>query len=182
MRRKIIFSAMVFAVLISAHPTEAQQADKVYRIGFLSTASRMRRNYEVFRQGLREFGYIEGQNLVIEWRFASRKPDRLAEMAAELVRQKVDVIVTGGPPAPKAALKATHTIPIVVGVGADRYVTNLRRPGGNVTGLSSMAPDLVMKQLHLFKEAVPRLSRVAVLGGHGPSQLHPNGTAGGRGG
>ena len=159
-----LISTLALGLLAGPLPAEAQRSGKVYRIGFLSAAPRMRPNYEVFRQGLRELGYIEGQNIVIEWRFASRKPDRLAEMAAELVRQKVDVIVSGSPPAPKAALKATRTIPIVAPFGADRYVANLRRPGGNLTGLTTMASDLVGKQLQLFKEAVPSLSRVAVLG------------------
>jgi len=159
-----LISTLALGLLAGPLPTEAQKAGKVYRIGFLSDASRMRPNFEIFRQGLRELGYIEGQNIVIEWRLAGRKPDRLAEMAADLVRQKVDVIVTGGPFAPGAALKATRTIPIVDPLGAHRYVENLRRPGGNLTGLTTMASDLVGKQLHLFKEAVPSLSRVAVLG------------------
>ncbi len=159
-----LISTLVLGLLAAPLPAEAQQTDKVYRIGFLSDAPRMRPNFEVFRQGLRELGYIEGQNIVIEWRFASRNPDRLVEMAAELVRQKVDVIVAGGPRPPAAALKAPRTIPIVALFNADRYVANLRRPGGNLTGLTTMASDLVRKQLHLFKEAVPRLSRVAVLG------------------
>jgi len=150
-----LISTLVLGLLAAPLPTEAQQSGKVNRIGFLSDGPRMRPNFEVFRQGLRELGYIEGQNIVIEWRLAGRKPDRLAEMAADLVRQKVDVIVACCPLAPGAALKATRTIPIVIVIGANRYVTNLRRPGGNVTGLSSMAPDLVGKQLQLFKEAVP---------------------------
>ncbi|MCH7916039.1 MAG: ABC transporter substrate-binding protein [Deltaproteobacteria bacterium] len=159
-----LISTLVLGLLAAPLPTEAQQSGKVNRIGFLSDGPRMRPNFEVFRQGLRELGYIEGQNIVIEWRLAGMKPDRLAEMAADLVRQKVDVIVACCPLAPGAALKATRTIPIVIVIGADRYVTNLRRPGGNFTGLSAMGPDLVGKQLQLFKEAVPSLSRVAVLG------------------
>ena len=159
-----LISTVALGLLVAAISAEAQKAGKVYRIGFLSDGPRMRPNFEVFRQGLRELGYIEGQNIVIEWRLAGRKPDRLAEMAADLVRQKVDVIVACCPLAPGAALKATRTIPIVIVIGADRYVTNLRRPGGNFTGLSAMGPDLVGKQLQLFKEAVPSLSRVAVLG------------------
>ena len=159
-----LISTLVLGLLAAPLPTEAQQSGKVNRIGFLSDGPRMRPNFDVFRQGLRELGYIEGQNIVIEWRLAGMKPDRLAEMAADLVRQKVDVIVACCPLAPGAALKATRTIPIVIVIGADRYVTNLRRPGGNFTGLSAMGPDLVGKQLQLFKEAVPSLSRVAVLG------------------
>lgn len=149
---------------------EKLHTDKVYRIGFLSDASRMEPNFEVFRQALQELGYIEGQNMVIEWRLAGRDPDRLAKMATELVRQKVDVILAGGPLPPAAALKATRIVPIVVVFNADWYVADLRRPGGNLTGLTSRASDLVGKQLQLFKEAVPRLSRVAVLGQGG----HPS--------
>ena len=155
---------LALGLLAGSLPVEAQKAGKIYRIGFLGDFPRMIPTFEVFRQGLRELGYIEEQNIIIEWRFAGRKPDRLAEMAADLVRQKVDVLVACCPLAPGVAVKSTRTIPIVIMVGADRYVTNLRRPGGNVTGLSSMASDLVGKQLHLFKEAVPSLSRVAVLG------------------
>jgi putative ABC transport system substrate-binding protein len=127
----------------------------------------MNPTYDSFRQGLRELGYVEGRNIAIEWRFAQRKPDQLAKMAAELVRLKVDVIVTGGPPAPFAARKATRTIPIVVAVNADYVgqglVESLRRPGGNLTGLSAIGPELIGKQLQFFKEAIPRLSRVAIL-------------------
>ncbi len=159
-----LISTVALGLLVAAISAEAQKAGKVYRIGFLSDGPRMRPNFEVFRQGLRELGYIEGQNIVIEWRLAGRKPDRLAEMAADLVRQKVDVIVACCPLAPGVALKATRTIPIVDLLGAHRYVANLRRPGGNLTGLTTMASDLVGKQLQLFKEAVPSLSRVAVLG------------------
>ena len=166
MRLRIIglISTVVLGLLAGPLRTEAQQAGKVYRIGFLGDSPRMRPNYEVFRQGLRELGYIEGQNIVIEWRLAGRKPDRLAEMAADLVRQKVDVIVACCPLAPGEAVKSTRTIPIVFVIGANRYITNLRRPGGNFTGLSAMGPDLVGKQLQLFKEAVPSLFRVALLG------------------
>jgi len=159
-----LISTLALGLLAGSLPVEAQQAGKVYRIGFLSDGPRMRPNFEVFRQGLRDLGYIEGQNIVIEWRLAGRKPDRLAEMAADLVRQKVDVIVACCPLAAGAALKATLTIPIVDLLGAHRYVANLRRPGGNLTGQTTMAPDLIGKQLQLFKEAVPSLSRVAVLG------------------
>ncbi len=164
MRKQIFCFALCAMLLALSFPAQAQQAGKVYRIGFLSDGPRMRPNFEVFRQALRELGYIEGQNIVIEWRLAGMKPDRLAEMAADLVRQKVDVIVACCPLAPGVALKATRTIPLVIVIGANRYVTNMRRPGGNFTGLSAMGPDLVGKQLQLFKEAVPSLSRVAVLG------------------
>ena len=123
---------------------------------------------EAFRQGLRELGYVEGKNIVIEWRCAEGKFDRLPDLAAELVRLKVDVIVTGGPAATRAAKEATTTIPIVMANDSDPvgngFVASLARPGGNITGLSTLAPELSGKQLELLKEIVPKLSRVAVLG------------------
>ena len=121
---------------------------------------------EAFRQGLRELGYVEGKNIVIEWRYAEGKPDRLPALAAELVRLKVDVIVTGGPVATRAAKEATSTIPIVMAQDSDPvgsgFVASLARPGGNITGLATLAPELSGKQLELLKEIIPRLSRVAV--------------------
>ena len=123
---------------------------------------------EAFRQGLRELGYVEGKNIVIEWRFAEGKPDRLPALAAELVRLKVDIIVTGGPTATRAAKEATTTIPIVMAQDTDPvangFVASLARPGGNITGLSNLSPEISGKQLELLKEIVPKLSRVAVLG------------------
>ena len=123
---------------------------------------------EAFRQGLGELGYVEGKNIVIEWRYAEGKFDRLPAFAAELVRLKVDVIVTGGGPATRAAKEATVTIPIVmtnegdpIGTG---FVASLARPGGNITGLSTLRPEISGKQLELLKEIVPKLSRVAVFG------------------
>jgi putative ABC transport system substrate-binding protein len=155
------------AILIYYNPAYAQQVGKVYRIGVLSNGPRISVNWEAFRLGLHELGYIEGRNIVIEWRFGNRNANRLAKMAAELVALNVDVIVTSGPPAPHTALKATRTIPIVVGVSSNYVarglVKSLSSPGANLTGLSSMAPDLIGKQLQLFKETIPGLSRVAVL-------------------
>ena len=123
---------------------------------------------EAFRQGLRELGYVEGKNIVIEWRYAEGKLDRLPALAAELVRLKVDVIVTTGPTVTRAAKEATTTIPIVMAFDTDPvgngFVASLARPGGNITGLSTLAPEISGKQLELLKEIVPRLSRVAVLG------------------
>jgi putative tryptophan/tyrosine transport system substrate-binding protein len=158
-----LITTVVLGLLAGSLPADAQQTNKVYRIGFLSDSPRMRPPWEVFRQALRELGYIEGQNIIIEWRLVGKNPDQLANMAAELVRQKVDVILAAGPLPPAAALKATRTIPIVDPLHADLYVANLRRPGGNLTGLTTMASDYIGKQLALFKEAVPKLSRVAVL-------------------
>src|SRR5205823_10179007 len=123
---------------------------------------------EAFRQGLRELGYIEGKNIVIEYRFAEGKLDQVPRNAAELVGLKVDVIVTGGRTATHAAKQATVTIPIVMGQDPDPvgngFIASLARPGGNITGLSTLAPELSGKQLELLKETVPRLSRVAVFG------------------
>ena len=152
------------------HSSEAQQPAKVARIGFLyagSTSGQLARA-EAFRQGLRELGYVEGKNIVIEWRYGEGNLDRLPALAAELVRLKVDVIVTGGPAATRPAKEATATIPIVMASDTDPveagFVTSLARPGGNITGLSTLAPELSGKRLELLEEIVLRLSRVAILG------------------
>ncbi|MDO8700708.1 MAG: ABC transporter substrate-binding protein [Deltaproteobacteria bacterium] len=170
MSKKIIclaLSAVLFALSVLA---EAQQSTKVPRIGFLggNSPSDIKARIVAFRQGLRELGYVEGKNIVIEWRHHEGKLDRLPALAAELVRLKVDIIVTVGPPAARAAKETTVTIPIVmmrvgdpVGSG---FVASLARPGGNITGLSTLAPELSGKRLELLKEIVPKLSRVAVFG------------------
>jgi ABC-type uncharacterized transport system substrate-binding protein len=166
-------TTLVLCALIIAHsfPAAAQQPKKVPRIGYLSpgdAASDSGRS-EAIRLGLRELGYIEGQNIAIEYRYAEGKRDRLPELAAELVRLKVDIIlVTGGGPVIRAAKNATKTIPIVmVGPGLDPvkagFVESLARPGGNVTGLTILGTELGGKRLELLKEAVPKLARVAVL-------------------
>ncbi len=150
---------------------EAQQAKKVPRIGFLGTtfSSTSPARIEAFRQGLRELGYVEGKNIVIEWRYAEGKLDRLSELAAELVRLRVDVFVTSAPTSTRAAKEATVMIPIVMAFDddpvANGFVASLARPGGNITGLSTLAPEISGKQLELLKEIVPRLSRVAVSSG-----------------
>jgi putative ABC transport system substrate-binding protein len=160
-------SAMLFALCAAA---DAQQATKVPRIGYLTAGSlsAISARIEAFRQGLRELGYVEGENIVIEWRSVEGKADRLPGLAAELVRLNVDVIVTAGPQVTHAAKKATVTIPIVMTFDPDPvgsgFVVSLARPGGNITGLSTLAPEISGKQLELLKEIVPRLSRVAVLG------------------
>jgi len=149
---------------------EAQQPAKVPRIAYFSagSASSQASRLEVFKQGLRELGYVEGKNIAIEQRYADGKPDRVPELAAELVGLKPDIIVTGGPAATRSAKEATATIPIVMGFDYDPvgsgYIASLARPGGNVTGLSSLAPEISGKQLELLKEVIPRLSRVAILG------------------
>ena len=148
---------------------EARQPAKAPRIGFLggSSPSAISARIEAFRRGLRELGYVEGKNIVIEWRYAEGKFDRLPALAAELVRLKVDVIVTSGPLPTRAAKEATVTIPIVMTPVGDPvgsgFVASLARPDGNITGLSTLAPELSGKRLELLKETVPRLSRVAVL-------------------
>jgi putative tryptophan/tyrosine transport system substrate-binding protein len=149
---------------------EAQQPTKLPRLGFLATVSPsiVSDRVEAFRQGLRELGYVEGKNIIIEYRWAELQPDRLPGLAAELVHLKVDVIVTAGPVSTRAAKGATSTIPVVMAQVNDPvgngFVTSLARPGGNITGLSTLAPEISGKQLELLKEIVPRLSRVAVLG------------------
>ena len=164
---RLAVCALLFALSGSA---EAQQTTKVPRIGYLTGASpsSMSARTEAFSQGLRELGYMEGKNIVIEYRYAEEKLDRLPALAAELVRLKVDVIVSGGPGATRPAKEATNTIPVVMTfdndpVGND-FVASLARPGGNITGLSTLAPEISGKQLELLKEIVPKLSRVAVLG------------------
>ncbi len=170
MRKKIFglsLSAMLFALSFSIG---AQQAKKVPRIGYLtaSTPSANSARTEGFRQGLRELGYVEGKNIVIEWRYAEGKFDRLPALAAELVHLKVDVIVTSGATGTRTAKEATNTIPIVMTQDRDPvgsgFVASLARPGGNITGLSTLAPEISGKQVELLKEIVPKLSRVAVIG------------------
>jgi putative ABC transport system substrate-binding protein len=163
----LALSAMLFAICVSV---EAQQAKKVPRIGYLSasSASAVPARVEAFRKGLRELGYIEGQDIVIEYRFAEGKLDQVPHNAAELVRLKVDVIVTGGSTDTEAAKKATTAIPIVMTQDNDPVgsglVAALARPGGNITGLANISPELSGKRLELLKEVVPRFSRVVIFG------------------
>jgi putative tryptophan/tyrosine transport system substrate-binding protein len=157
-------------MLLAGPPAEAQQAKKVPRIGYLSGVDAVTHSNrsEPFRQAMHELGYIEGRNLVIEYRYAEGKLDRLPKLAAELVRLKVDVIVSTAPPPTRAAKAATASIPIVMAFDDDPvgngFVVSLARPGGNITGLSSLSADVSGKQLELLKEVVPGLTRVAVLG------------------
>jgi putative tryptophan/tyrosine transport system substrate-binding protein len=149
---------------------QAQQPKKIPRIGFLigTFPSTNAARIDAFREGLRELGYVEGKNVVIEWRWAEGKFDRLPALAAELVRLKVDIIVTNGPVLTRPAKEATSMIPIVMGFDNDPvgngFVASLARPGGNITGLSNQAPEISGKQLELLKEIVPSLSRMAVFG------------------
>jgi putative ABC transport system substrate-binding protein len=156
-------------LLALAAMAEAQQPAKVRRIGYLSFSSTTDSlRADAFRQRLRQLGYTEGKDIAIESRRADGKLDRLNELAAELVRLKVDVIVTRGPAPTRAAKAATTTIPIVMTQDPDPvgngFVASLARPGGNITGLSTLAPEISGKQLELLKETVPKLSQVAVLG------------------
>jgi putative ABC transport system substrate-binding protein len=171
MKRTAASSVLVAVILLAvAVIAAAQQPTKILRIGFLMSTSPSAGSdrIEAFRQGLRELGYVEGKNIVIEWRHAEGKLDRLSELAAELVRLKVEMIVTAGPVPTRAAKAATSTIPIVMTQDPDPvgngFVASLARPGGNITGLSTLAPEISGKQVELLKEIVPRLSRVAVFG------------------
>jgi putative tryptophan/tyrosine transport system substrate-binding protein len=168
---KGVFGLALCATLLAlCIPAPAQQPGKIPRIGFLSSLSPavVSDRLEAFRQGLREHGYVEGKNIAIEYRYAEGNLDRLPALAAELVRLKIDVMVTGGPSVNRFAKEATATIPIVLAFDNDPvgngFATSLARPGGNITGLSTEYPEISGKQLELLKEIVPRLSRVACLG------------------
>jgi putative ABC transport system substrate-binding protein len=169
--RRAFIGSLASGLLAAPLAAEAQPAEKVPRVGYLSPGSPSdpgrQRRLEAFRQGLRELGYVQGQNIAIESRWAEGKYDRYPALAADLVRLKVHVIVAVGGAATQAVQQATRTIPIVMSVVIDPLgsglVSSLPRPGGNVTGLSMMAPDLVGKQLQVLKEVVPEVSRVALL-------------------
>jgi putative ABC transport system substrate-binding protein len=161
----IIVVLLVSLVHSSLALAQAQQAKTVARVGYL-TGAPPSASTEAFRQGLRELGYVEGQNIIIEYRYAEGKHDRLPDLAAEMVRRNVDVIVAaGGSPAIQAARRATRTIPIIMAAMIDPiawgFIVSLDRPGGNITGLSLRGFELFGKRLELLKEIVPKLSRVA---------------------
>src|SRR5262245_1472997 len=171
MRRLLALSLLLALALLAAPlAAEAQQVARVYRIGFLmsSSPSAVPTRVEEFRRGLHALGYVEGSNLIIELRSAEGQFDRLPALAAQLVSLKVDVIVTAGPMDARAAKDATSTIPIVMTWHPDPVgnglVASLAHPGGNITGMAGLAPEISGKQLELLKEVVPRLSRVAFLG------------------
>jgi len=160
--------ALALALLAAPLASEAEERAKVARIGYLAADIANNPHFrEGFRQGLRDLSYVEGRNIVIEYRSADGQFERLPDLAGELVRRKVDVLVSEGTPPTLAAKQATKTIPIVFAASADPVgsgiVTSLARPGGNVTGLTFIGPDVVAKQLQLLREAVPRITRVAVL-------------------
>src|SRR5215831_17139713 len=169
--RKTALGSILFAgAFLAAVAVEAQQTKKIPRIGYLGVNPRSVNlaRIEAFQQGLRELGYSEGKNIVIEWRSAEGKVDRLPAFASELVRLKVDIIVTASSAATRAAKEATVTIPIVMTNDADPvgagFVSSLARPGGNITGLANFNPELSGKRVELLKEIAPNLSRVAVFG------------------
>ena len=163
----VALSAVLIALYVSA---EAQQPKKISRIGWLEISSptpEVLRLIEIFRKGLHDLGWIEGQNVAFEYRYAEGKTERLPDLAAELVRLKVEIIVTHSGAPIRAAKEATRTIPIVMVVSGDPVldgtVASFARPGGNITGLTIFSPELSGKRLELLKEAVPSISRVAVL-------------------
>ncbi len=166
-RTVLLLSISMLATVISAsvHLAEAQAPAKVPRIGFLRFTAPSTPRLEAFREGLREQGYIEGQNIIVEYRYAEAKKGLLPSLAAELVDLKVDVIAAIGPAAARAAKNATRTIPIVFGASVDPvaegFVASLGRPGGNITGVARIPSELAGKKLELLKETVPRVSRVA---------------------
>jgi putative ABC transport system substrate-binding protein len=164
--------ALLFAFCAAA---EGQQPGKVHRIGFLQSASAEVTFLDGFRRGLRELGYIEGTHFTLETRFGEMNAKRLSSLAAELVRLKSDIIVAGGNPAIRAAMKSTTTIPIVMRAGSDpvkaKIVESLAHPGGNVTGVASINLDLIGKRLELLIEIVPGVKRVAVLSAANPSRF-----------
>lgn len=173
-RTAILLSGLaIFAV---ACPAVAQPAGKVYRIGYLSNRYKVEYREEALREGLKKLGYVEGRNLVFEWRFAKGKRARLGALAAELVRSRVDCIVTSGTGAARAAKKATRTAPIPVVIAnlfdpvMSGIVKSLARPGENITGFTTLSVGLAGKQLELLKESLPHISRIFML----VERAHPN--------
>src|SRR5262249_51398987 len=155
---------LIAALVLTVSIAEAQQPKKIPRVGYLGFGNGNPARFDAFRQGMQDLGYVDGKTVIIE----RRGGNRLAELAAELVRLKVDIIVTGGSAATQAAKDATSTIPIVMAQDNDPvgsgFVASLARPGGNITGLSALSAEMNGKRLELLKEMVPKLSRLAVLG------------------
>jgi putative ABC transport system substrate-binding protein len=169
MDRRVFIGTLAGGLVAAPRAVEAQQAATIPRIGFLlmgSPQAGLTFAFEEFRKGLRELGWTENENIAIEYRWAGESPDRLLELAADLVRLKVDIII-GSTPGVRAAQHATTSIPIIMCIADDAvkqgFVPNLARPGGNITGMASFASELAGKRLQLLREATPRVSRVAVL-------------------
>jgi putative tryptophan/tyrosine transport system substrate-binding protein len=169
MNQKIFALALSAALFTLCSVAWAQQEKKVFRIGFLGSGSvsSMASRTQSFQQGLRELGYVESQNIIIDYRFAEGSDNRLPALSAELLRLNPDVLITSGSPGTRALMKATHSIPIVMAAIGDAvgsgFVKSLAQPGGNVTGLSFLDPDITTKRLEILKESLPRVGRVAVL-------------------
>ena len=167
MDRRAFISGITVGLLAAPLAIEAQPAGKVYRIGILETipAARNADNLAALRKGLRDLGYVEGRNLIIEYRSADGRAERFPDLASELVRLKVDLIVTRGTPAARAAKNATGTIPVVMATMGDprAIVASFANPGGNITGVTTFSTELTAKRFELLKELVPNLSRVALL-------------------
>ena len=163
----MLIAAVALGLLAAPNATAAQQPAKTPRVGLLRPGAPPDPYVEAFRQGLRDLGYVEGRTIALEYRWAEGSPARLAPLAAELVQLKVDVIVTQGEQATRAVKEATGTIPIVMATSGDPVeaglVASLGHPGGNVTGMGSLVPELTAKRLQLLKEVVPKVSRVAIL-------------------
>jgi putative ABC transport system substrate-binding protein len=168
-RRAALAAIIALSLLAAPLAAEAQKAGRVYRIGVLDTTpvARNAANLDAFRQGLRELGYVEGQNFVIEYRSPDRRANEFPDLANELVRLKVDLILTRGTAAVTAAKNATRTIPIVMAASGDPLgvgvVTGLARPGGNVTGLTTLTAEVSGKRLQLLKDAIPGIQRIAAV-------------------
>jgi len=176
MNHKVIPCLLAASVLICLHLAEAQQPAKIPRIGYVSTSgdpSTPGPQVEAFRQGLRDLGYFEGKNVLVEYRYIEGKSERIPSLVAELVQLKVDVLVVTNPPSIRTAKQATKTIPIVMVTTGDPVATglvdSLARPGGNITGLTRLTRELSGKRLELLKEVLPAISRVGVLWTQGPS-------------
>jgi putative tryptophan/tyrosine transport system substrate-binding protein len=171
---KVIFLTIMLAVGVVFAPIKAQPADKIPRVGFLAPQGRSLPLFDAFRQGLADRGYVEGQNIFIESRFAEGRYEKFPELFAELLRIKVDILVVTGAVTARAAKKAVTNIPIVFAVVvdpiADNVVTSLEGPGGNITGVTSFDPRQATKQLALLREVIPGLRRVAILGDQGVSE------------
>ena len=165
--RKVVWWALVLWIALTGEAAMAQQAGKIYRVGVLSVRGGMEERDEVFRTRLNELGYIEGKNLIVDWRFSDGKPERIAPLIAELTKLNVDVLFGSSTPVIQTAKNVTKTIPIVMTAGADPaetgLVASLERPGGNITGLTSVSTALNGKRMALAKEVVPNLARVGVL-------------------
>jgi putative ABC transport system substrate-binding protein len=175
--KAIFVAAVALNAAVAPLAVDAQPAGKVYRIGILEAipAARNVANLDALRKGLRELGYVEGRNLVIEYRSADGRAERFPDLAVELVRLKVDLIVTRGTPAARAAQNATGTIPVVMATMGNPHpiVASFAHPGGNITGMTTYSTELIGKRIELFKEMVPRLSRVALLHNMGNPAVPP---------